>query len=350
MKINDVLNEGWQDGLRKIFGSIYNAWSNGEADAERVIESLAKQAQQQWVRMVANLRRNYKERTDIPKRQLAGFLMQLGTPMRVGNPSKYSTAITRSSKDANGKRLERIYADSEKVLDAFNTIYSETVAGRENGGGVYNALVAALEEAIVETQRKALNPHAQPAGESPVQPAADPIKRTELNKYHGEVLAGTEFDGLVNPNKPEYKNAIIPVDMVSVTYQPVTYRGGRRKDQVRWGETRPEEVASEKKRTDRFIRLNGKWYIDYSQSAMAAKLEPYEDTARATILNSLISNVLTATGGVTVQDYPQSGTFGITTPPWVSKNIWLQRNGTSADEFEVQDLPTGLEQSFRGRK
>lgn len=324
MKINDVINEGWQDGLRGLFSKAVNAFQTGEADPKRVIQALAKQAQQQWVRLVANIRRNVDD-PDVEKKQLAAFLMQMGVPFRIGSGE---FQVKGAHSDTKTKRNHpSIFADSKKVRDAFETIVSETEAGRESGAGVYNALVAALEEAVSETQRKQYNPYGEPGTE---QPATDVEDRTELAKYHGKPLAGTEFDGLVNPESEEYKNAIIPILYINL---------GFRRKMADGSEGDPINRS--------FVKYNGQWYIDLDDDPEQYDLDEWDDEKIIQLLNSLMGRVKSAVGGQSITQYPQSILAPI---PYGSKNMWMQRHGTLPDRFASLNIYDALKQTARGQK
>ena len=320
MKINDVITEGWQEGLRGLFSKAIDALNSGSATPDQAVRAIAKQTQKQWAAMVANLRRNYGQDAKIEKAQLAGLLMQIGTPMRTGS------GRFQVKKAAPG--APAIFADSKKVEDAFNTIYSESMAGREMSAGVFNALVDATEEAVSETQRKTYSPYAQP--DAAQQPAADIEDRTELAKYHGKPLSGTEFDGLVNPESEEYNGAIIPIHYISL----------RLRKKMRDG-TEGEPIARS------FVQYNGKWYIDTIDDPDEYELDDWDNEGDIQLLNSLIGRVKSAVGGQTITQYPQNI---LADAPYGSKNMWMQRHGTLPDRFRSLAMPDALKQSFRGQK
>jgi hypothetical protein len=321
MKINDVvITEGWQEGLRGLFSKAVDALNSGSATPDQAVRAIAKQTQKQWAAMVANARRNYGNKTVIEKAQLAGLLMQIGTPMRTGS------GRFQVKKAAPG--APAIFADSKKVEDAFNTIYSESMAGREMSAGVFNALVDATEEAVSETQRKTYSPYGQP--DAAQQPAADIEDRTELAKYHGKPLAGTEFDGLVNPESDEYENAIIPIHYINLRIRKKLRDGS---------EGEPINRS--------FVRYNGQWYIDINDDPDEYDLDDWDNEGDIQLLNSLISRVKSAVGGQTITQYPQNI---LADAPYGSKNMWMKRHGTLPDRFHSLSLPDALKQTFRGQK
>jgi hypothetical protein len=321
MKINDVvITEGWQESLRSLFGKAVDAFRSDEASPNQAIRAIAQATQKQWAAMVANMRRNYGNNTKIEKAQLAAMLMQLGTPMRTGS------GRFQVKKAANG--APAIFADSKKVEDAFNTIYNETVAGRETGSGVFNALVAATEEAVSETQRKTYDPYGQPGAAQ--QPALDTEDRTELAKYHGKPLTGTEFDGLVNPESDEYENAIIPIHYINLRIRKKMRDGS---------EGEPINRS--------FVRYNGQWYIDINDDPDEYDLDDWDNEGDIQLLNSLIGRVKSAVGGQTITQYPQNI---LADAPYGSKNMWMKRHGTLPDRFASLSLPDALKQTFRGQK
>ena len=320
MKINDVITEGWQEGLRGLFSKAIDALNSGSATPDQAVRAIAKQTQKQWAAMVANARRNYGKDAKIEKAQLAGLLMQIGTPMRTGS------GRFQVKKAAPG--APAIFADSKKVEDAFNTIYNESMAGREMGAGVFNALVDATEEAVSETQRKTYSPYAQP--DAAQQPAADIEDRTELDKYHGKPLAGTEFDGLIDPNSDQYENAIIPIEYINLAFKRKNKDGS---------------VADPLLRS--FVRYNGQWYIDTNDDPQEFDLDEWNNESEIQVLNSLIGRVSTASTEETIQQYPQSI---LATAPRASKTMWMKRHGALPDQFRKMSLYDALKQTARGQK
>jgi hypothetical protein len=338
MKIEDVLTEGWQDGMKHL-GNAWKALTGGNDDSEAEIDRLTQASgrafQDQWVRMVANLRHTYKDKEDQglgeAAKQLAAMFMKIGVPMLAPGATGINDLMVKrawTGQDyATGqpKSTPAIYAGNKTVKQLFDTIIAETKAGRERGSAVAQAFDLAADQALAELQRKQNDPYGSQAdnqqdGQAKQKNQADQ-ETDSLTNYFGKTLANTPFRDRVTPGSPGYENAVIPIEYIDFD--------ARKPD----GET----VARS------FVHYNGEWYEEYASTADDISLdENTVDPMLARLLEMLISGVSRSTGGKTIRGLPDPLTYA-----YGSRQSFMRRVGTSPVKYKLMQMTDAQREMYK---
>jgi hypothetical protein len=360
MKINDVLiTEGWQDGM-KHFANAWKLISGGddsEAEIDRLTQASGRAFQDQWVRLVANLRHTYKDKEDQglgeAAKQLAAMFMKIGVPMlapgTTGNADLMVKRAWTGQDYATGqpKSTPALYAGNKTVKQLFDTIIAETKAGRERGSAVAQAFDYAADQALSELQRKQNDPYASQDTSTSAAPK-DKSPRESIEKYFGKALANTPYAGLVDPNSDEYENAVIPVCLVRIRFHP---KPGRGRGQLAIipdgmpgaGDLTTAERLYPQPQLRTFILYNGEWREDDNPDTDEYSLvTDSADSLLKNTLDNILSKVSLATGGQSVNDVPPNVEYA-----YGSRQLFMRRKGTSATEYSQVPMTAGYREMFK---
>lgn len=332
MKINDVITEGWQEGFKHIqtaFGMLGQLGGNDsqqdEAEIDQVLQQSSKHFAQSWATLVSNITRNYRDKEDkglseITK-QLAALFMKIGVPMSSPATDPKLQVKRQYTDPKSGRVFQSIGATTAKVKNAFDTIKSETVAGRPSSAAVQKAFEAASEEALTEYQRKFLDPYGDQQPTSPGEPTSPEV---DLEKLHGQRLAGTNAEYLLTQS-----NAIIPIEFLDVT--------------IDLGRTNSNGKPAVAYKT--FVRYNGQWYEDTNPETDEYSLVEFNFAEFASKLDQAIAKISKFVNARSIEDVPS---------PFIraygSRTAYMQRRGESTNQYHLLDRDTILRMQYGGSK
>lgn len=319
MKINDVLltEAGWADYLKGAVNKIFDLAGEKEIDIDQAATMGAKELQQSWARMVNNLRSHYDKIDEKNLReQLLGFLHKTGVefwPYNGSQRREQFTLVAKNNKPEAG-------AFSKLVFDSFNTIISETLAGRETGGAVQQALVNTFKEAVNTQQR---NQFGVQRKDSKASPANSNIRFKPED--FGARLSGRLAPLNTETDTDNYENAVLPIKYLKTALEDANGNIVRRT----------------------YVLVNGTWMVDVngSDDVDSWTLQPME--GNTTIIASMLKNISASVSAETLDLHDLVSPY---TSAKGSQQALMRRVGTSREDYRLISREEGLQYTYGGNE